>query len=174
MSPGRSAPHWAPLAVALGSLLCLSVLLLGARRQAAAALAGPLAPLGASLAFLRADLAMQAGEAGLALGRAEAALRLAPQNPDGWASLVLWQGGTLASAVRESDLERRRAWLEAALATAERARGQARPFAPVAAAAAAVLWAQAESEPALPWPGGREGLAGLAQRYALEADPGMR
>lgn len=174
MSRAQPAPSWARPALACGASLIGLALLLCARREAPGTLAGPIAPLWAAVAFLRSDLAMQSGEAGAALGRAEAALRLCPHNPDGWASLVLWQGGTLASAVRESDGERRRAWVEAALATAERARTRARPFAPVAAATAAVLWAQAQSDPPLPWPGGPAGLAALAERFALEAEGGLR
>lgn len=173
MNHAQPAPPWARPVLACGAGLVCGALWIGARREAPGTLAGPLAPLWAAVSFLRSDQAMQSGEAGAALGRAEAALRLCPHNPDGWASLVLWQGGTLASAARESDGERRRAWVEAALATAERARGRARPFAPVAQALAAVLWTQAQSDPPLPWPGGPEGLAALAQRYALEAQGGQ-
>jgi hypothetical protein len=155
----------------LAALLLLTALLLShwlAPRGFWPRLFGPWPQALAALQWMRADQAFAAGDLAVALSRAERALRLAPHNPDGWASLVIWQGGSLASATRQCDRERRRAWLEAALATAERARGLAEPYAPVAAAAAAVLLAQAESDPPLSWPGGVPALQALAERYRLE------
>lgn len=133
-------------------------------------LLGPLPQSLAALQWLRADQAFAVGDVGLALSRAERALRLCPHNPDGWASLVIWQGGSLASATRQSSRDHRRAWLQAALATAERARGVAEPYAPVAAATAAVLLAQADSDPPLDWPGGPAALRLLAERYRGEVE----
>lgn len=82
------------------------------------ALLGPLADLWSRALWVRFERAELAGDEARALDLAETALDYAPRDTAGWERLTSYLGTFLASTERTPDLELRRAYFQAALATA--------------------------------------------------------
>ncbi len=78
-------------------------------------LLGPIASLAAGVEWVRSDLAWRAGLEEEARGHAERALALDPRSEAGWIAFGLHLAQDRASASREPDPARRRAWIEEGL-----------------------------------------------------------
>jgi hypothetical protein len=85
-------------------------------------LLGPIAKLAASAEWVRADLALRAGDYPLAYSRAETALDLEPSRTDAWIFLAHHFIFERASLARELDPAERRAWVETGLEVLDRGR----------------------------------------------------
>ena len=134
-------------------------------RGLAQRLLGPIASLAASAQWVRVDLAFRAGETELALARAEQALALDPGSPELWYDLAWRQAFTLASPERELDPALRLAWLRSGLATAAEGEARSREPAELALLQGLILVKSAWLDPALPWPGGVDGMWTDAARH---------
>jgi hypothetical protein len=86
----------------------------------ASRLLGPIASLAAGVEWVRSDLAWRAGLEEEAHGLAERALALDPRSEAGWIAFGLHLAQDCASASREPDPSRRRAWIEEGLAVLRR------------------------------------------------------
>jgi len=109
-----------------GGLISLSQGLLhpsppGTRRASAEVrLLGPAAELGRSIQWIRFQRALLRGDQARALMLADSALELDPSSTESWLLLTSHLGYFLASPEREPALQRRRRWLESALAVSMR------------------------------------------------------
>jgi hypothetical protein len=83
---------------------------------------GPIAVLAARLEWVRADLALRAGDQASAYARAETALDLEPENAEAWIFLAHHFIFERASFAREVDLAERKSWVETGLDVLERGR----------------------------------------------------
>jgi len=83
-------------------------------------LLGPIAPAARDIQWIRFQGALLNGDAERALELAESALALQPQSTDGWMLLAGHLAFDRASAEREPDLPRRRAWFQAGVEVARR------------------------------------------------------
>jgi hypothetical protein len=126
-------------------------------------LAGPLAELVANVQWVRFQRARIAGRAALAVARAEGALAWAPRSTDGWDLLASYLALELASAEREPDVARRRAWLEAGIGVTERGEELADDPARLALLRGVLYTSKAEEDPELD-PGGAPALWERAAR----------
>lgn len=133
------------------------------------AVLGPLASAAASAQWVRVDLAFAAGEDGRGFDLAETAIALDPGATVGWELLVDHQIRTLGGELYEADPQRRRAWIESGLATAERGLASARAPEALALDAAIGLLVQLESQRLPAWPGGRAGLEAEALAWLERA-----
>jgi hypothetical protein len=104
-----------------------------------------------------------AGRAALAVARAEGALAWAPRSTDGWDLLASYLALELASAEREPDVARRRAWLEAGIGVTERGEELADDPARLALLRGVLYTSKAEEDPELD-PGGAPALWERAAR----------
>jgi hypothetical protein len=126
----------------------------------AQALLGPVASLAASAQWLRAERALREGQLELGLERARFALELDPGSGSGWAMLLQHEALYCGSLEREPDTQRRVAWLQAALASAQAGERSAREPQTVALALGAALAYKLDGDPELvsAWPGGEADL----------------
>lgn len=83
-------------------------------------LLGPIAALAASAQWVRADLALRAGDYPLAYARAETALELEPSRADAWIFLAHHLIFERASLAREVDPRERERWVKAGLDVLDR------------------------------------------------------
>ncbi|QDU85617.1 hypothetical protein Pla163_27490 [Planctomycetes bacterium Pla163] len=128
-------------------------------------LVGPIAGVAASVQWVRAHHELRNGRDARGFALAETALALDPGATNGWSLLVDHQLRALGSHLREPDPDRRRAWIESALSTAERGLVAARDPARLAVDTAVGLWILAEADDVPTWPGGRAGLVAEARAW---------
>jgi hypothetical protein len=83
---------------------------------------GPIAALAARIEWVRADLALRAGDEPAAYARAETALELEPSSADAWIFLAYHFVFERASLAREIDLAERKRWVQSGLDVLERGR----------------------------------------------------
>jgi hypothetical protein len=121
-------------------------------------LVGPIAGVAASVQWVRVHHELRNGRDARGFALAETALALDPGATNGWSLLVDHQLRALGSHLREPDPDRRRAWIESALSTAERGLDSARDPGRLALDTAVGLWILAEADKVPSWPGGRAGL----------------
>lgn len=163
--------------IALGPLLlgaalvAVGFLALPRGAERAAAPLGPLTRAAASVQWVRVDDALGRGDLVRGFELSERAIALDPGASHGWALLVHEQLVVRAGAEREPDPQRRRAWIESGLATAERGLREARDPGLVAIVVAVALHVLATGDDPPPWPERDGGLAAEAEawfRRALE------
>ncbi|MBK7644834.1 MAG: hypothetical protein IPJ19_17635 [Planctomycetes bacterium] len=149
-------------------------------------LVGPFASLVASAQWVRADLALRAGHFGLYCERADAALELAPADPQAWigyASRLLFDR---ASPEREPDRARRESWTRAGIDLLLRAEKESADPGEILVFEGGVfaMWAEIPDEER-PWPESAEALRqhaiqafararALGQRQAARLEAAMR
>ncbi|MEM7306694.1 MAG: hypothetical protein AAF682_08490 [Planctomycetota bacterium] len=117
-------------------------------------LLGPFARLAAEIQWIRFDRARLQGRGELALAHAETALGLDPGDARGWELLAIHLALDLGTPELEPDPDRRRAWVSAGVAVAERGEKASRDPAALAFVQGYLLHVKLESDPALSWPGG--------------------
>ena len=154
----RSRAAWAAGWAAVLALVAAPLAMPRERRDEPSSLAarlfGPIGALAASVQWVRFEAALDAGLPELAYSRAALALRLDPHATGGWTYLAAHLALERGSAEVEPDPERRAGWFRAALALLERGERSARDPAALALQRGLYLAAIADSEGALPWPGG--------------------
>lgn len=161
--------------LAAGALAVLAITLSPAADPSGATpmarLLGPFAELASDVQWIRFQRALLRGDEARALQHAESALLLAPTRPEGWELLAGHLGFFLASAEREPDLDRRRAWFRAALEVTHTGARQARRPAELHFVRGLLFRTKAELDPEI-WPAGRGALwteAAEAFRQAHDA-----
>jgi hypothetical protein len=140
--------------LALALLLPWQASSTGAGRSAAARLLGPVASLGASVLWIRFDLALRNGQPERAYALATDALRLDPRAVIGWSTLARHLIFDRASLENEADPARRRRWIRSGLDVLERGSGKVRDPGELAFTAALALNYVALIAGELEWPGG--------------------
>jgi len=126
-------------------------------------LLGPFLELAAELQWVRFQQARLAGEEAHALELAEGALALDPRSSAGWVALAEHLALDLASAEREPDLARRRAWFQAGLEVLTRGGGEAEHPEELELARGLLYYGKASGDPELA-PGGARELRDAAVR----------
>jgi len=149
------------------ALCCLAVPLFVAPsphpdRSGPSAFVAPAAELLTRIEWVRFERERRAGHPIEAIARARAALTWSPRDPAGWDVLATHLGLTLASAERESDPDRRRAWLEAGLQIAREGESVVREPMALAWTTGLLLLVHGETDPDLAWPGGTAGILSAA------------
>ena len=132
---------------------------------------GPFAPMLAEVQWVRAYTARDQGENARAFALMHSALSLQPSSSSAWITLANQLGLQLASAESGRPADERADWLRAALATLQQGEAFALHPENLALHQAILLLSYAETDDALPWPGGVPGLyrdAALAGERALE------
>ncbi|MCE9596055.1 MAG: hypothetical protein K8S98_17840 [Planctomycetes bacterium] len=125
---------------------------------------GPAARFAASIEWVRFDLALRSGDLELAYARADTALWIDPGATEGWNAYAAHLAFDRASAEREPDPVRRRAWFDAALATLARGEAVAREPGDLALFAGLLRMDKAKDDPAL------AGSDGVRSLYLAAAD----
>jgi hypothetical protein len=138
-----------------------------AERSLAERLLGPVASLAAAAMWVRADVALRAGEHSTAYARAETALELEPSRADAWIYFAHHLVFERASLSRTVDPDERRAWVQAGFDVLERGARESRDPGEVLSYRGLVFdYLAAVPDADRPWPGtAREALLEAARAF---------